>query len=583
MSTSETPEGRKFHYENGKAFFYERGHRIYVQGVEIPEHAREQFDRAVCDRHVATCNQCGAWCDAPINESTPESDPDVYTQLFFAAYHRKTCGDSVSFAWYRSPARPARLPEKEWDPTACPEFLRHEQAYARLSSVECQRSLVGPWAILSPAHFCGDQFLQFEAGGAGAFHDFAQADSAPQKLRWRISEGGGLVVETPRTRETAAGIAKFFAPAGSRFELVTYTEPYGKPSDYLLVWPADGVPPLVLLHVDEAGTSPISKEWRIIKASARGEAHGVPPSVAPAWEAAGAGKQLTAWKISTSYIKVLFESVATIRQLALSQMWSVRCVRKESATTVAPAPGIINDRIGNLWVMADHLEQLFAHLRLPEGSRYACVFSGPFALTDFCGSSRILIIKPEADDSLDAPPSELRHVDLNGGPPTSLPGWIVWNPCDAVVADGSPAAHFEFFLLARWTTELMTPGKGRLFEGILASNDTGVFLNGTIEVPTAIGLEVDTRPLVAVARCGDAPNEWLPASDEGRAALGHTPFTYLEFFGCRRGLLTITPPTPGYHIASIWKERHWYRDGRRLWIENAGNAGTHIFALQEWS
>lgn len=38
MSKEGIPRDKKLYFEDGKAFYYERGHRIYVEGVESPQY-----------------------------------------------------------------------------------------------------------------------------------------------------------------------------------------------------------------------------------------------------------------------------------------------------------------------------------------------------------------------------------------------------------------------------------------------------------------------------------------------------------------------------------------------------------------
>src|SRR5262249_12805116 len=128
---------------------------------------------------------------------------------------------------------PARPPGRPWDPASCAEFVPHAKAYVRHESDLGQR-LVGTW--LHSQFFPVSRLvtLHFVPGGGGSCLDMTKVH--PEfEFRWRINENGNLFLEAEQRFVATTGLPQLFDPNGIRFELVTYTEPFGKPGNYLLL------------------------------------------------------------------------------------------------------------------------------------------------------------------------------------------------------------------------------------------------------------------------------------------------------------------------------------------------------------
>jgi hypothetical protein len=489
-----------------------------------------------------TCNKCGAWYDAPKGEGgwpLEYADPEVYLGEVFGKLHRK-CGGGVSYHPYEAGAPPARPPGQPWDPASSPDFLPHSKAYLRHDSNSGQ-SLLGAWFHSEIYPDRKTVVLQFLDAGCGRCLDTTLVD--PEfDFHWRLHPNGNLVLEAPECFLAAAELRQFFGPEGHPFQQVTYTEPFGRASTHLLLWPGPDQEALALYGVETS----------------------YPTSDQPDWEIEESQNGIEVSRLTRSYLERLFRQALNLRITVMDQMDAAD--RQDWRTRAGDGDVDWRD---NFWVFpAGLVPGLFSHLQLAEGTRLPCLFDqfGPCGDV-LSGNSRLILIDSRQAGSLDAPPPALRKAALDQPAPPHLPGWVSWCPAEAVGDDGSPPAVFERFLLDDWLTELLTPGPGFCYEGIVTDNDCGLFLDATLPLPPALAFTGNVRPGIAFVAGANVPAAFLPTQPEGRDRVGAGPFAYLEFHTCWRRVGGLTLPRPGPKLGGTAKIRVWFRGGKRLWSE----------------
>lgn len=513
-----------------------------------------------------TCSKCGSWYIRPIGGGSALcADSACHVGEFFTAFHMKSCGGAVSNEPFHSSNSPDHSKGIEWDPNTCPDFRPYSEAFVR-HTTDLGRKLLGGW-FHNGGDFESPQYrtLFFGEGGSGKWYDWTVVDPWASELYWHIDPLGVLVVQVAESSKPAAGLWELVEANGSRFELITYTRPYGKPEDYLLLFREGEKEPSLLSRCDRMPSGPDLSKWETVSET----------------------EDSTILRLHPDYVAGIFGRLLDLRFIMLAQMEAVRKRAEEQTAAAQPEHAesrSIEDevaaamaaprQIGNLWIMADGLGGVFSHLALPNGCRFACVFSAFETVADICtGQTRIVVVKPCKAQPLDAPPLELRHADLRAAAPPGLPDWILWQPCEIVACDDEPPAVFEKSLLQACITELLSPGPQFFYDGVLVTNSLGAFLDTTIALPLEVAPADDARPLVAFASKSLGAKNFLPARQNGHRAIGSAQFTYLEFYTCERGVGNLTPPMPGHSIVGFRRKREWYIHGKLVWTESDQETG----------
>ncbi len=239
------------------------------------------------------CQQCGAWREHRRSKSSfVLPDPETHDSVFFTEFHKRHCHARII---HSNEAEFQSLPtEKQWQLKACPDFVPFEVACVH-HACELQAKLIGTWQSTGSSVA---EILTFSGMGQGRYVNWVGIDPDDLALTWEIREQ--FLVISPVQRGSGF-IARLSPPNGVRFELLTYTPPYGKPKDLLVLYPK---------HESEPHLFELSKPDKS-------------GSLADEWECHTTQPHIQTCRLTPDYIQTLLNSAARFRALSIGQRSSV--------------------------------------------------------------------------------------------------------------------------------------------------------------------------------------------------------------------------------------------------------------------